>query len=203
MFLRKKLAVSADQEIMQEEDTVQEDTDSGVAAELQEGIRSERSGSRHYRRPHRHTASDSVREHRGPAVAGEHESKTFARPRFDVCSRISENTGEKSTLFWIFRCTQYGLYSSFMACFIYTILGSCKDVPVGPTAIIAILTRETLQRANLGPDFAVLLAFVSGCISLLMGILQLGNNTCETRNRHSRLISGLFITSADVIILCV
>ncbi|EFN77149.1 sodium-independent sulfate anion transporter [Harpegnathos saltator] len=69
---------------------------------------------------------------------------------------------------------QYGLYSSFMACFVYTIFGSCKDVPVGPTAIAAIMTRETLQRANLGPDFAVLLAFVSGCVSLLMGVLQLG-----------------------------
>ncbi|XP_076646094.1 sodium-independent sulfate anion transporter [Halictus rubicundus] len=69
---------------------------------------------------------------------------------------------------------QYGLYSSFMACFVYTVLGSCKDVPVGPTAIIAILTRETLQKSDLGPDFAVLLTFVSGCICLLMGILQLG-----------------------------
>ncbi|XP_076667228.1 sodium-independent sulfate anion transporter [Andrena cerasifolii] len=69
---------------------------------------------------------------------------------------------------------QYGLYSSFMACFVYTILGSCKDVPVGPTAIIAILTRETLQKSDLGPEFAVLLTFVSGCVCLLMGILQLG-----------------------------
>jgi len=62
-----------------------------------------------------------------------------------------------------------------MACFVYTIFGSWKDVPVGPTAIAAILTRETLQKAHLGPDFAVLLCFVSGCVSLLMGILQLGN----------------------------
>lgn len=69
---------------------------------------------------------------------------------------------------------QYGLYSSFMACFVYTIFGSWKDVPVGPTAIAAILTRETLQKAHLGPDFAVLLCFLSGCVSLLMGILQLG-----------------------------
>lgn len=71
---------------------------------------------------------------------------------------------------------QYGLYSSFMACFVYTILGSCKDVPVGPTAIIAILTRETLQKSDLEPDFAVLLTLVSGCVCLLMGILQLGDN---------------------------
>ncbi|XP_051175827.1 sodium-independent sulfate anion transporter-like isoform X2 [Leptopilina boulardi] len=69
---------------------------------------------------------------------------------------------------------QYGLYSSFMACFVYTIFGSCKDVPVGPTAIVAILTRETLQKSHLGSDFAVLLTFISGCVSLLMGVLQLG-----------------------------
>ncbi|XP_046734341.1 sodium-independent sulfate anion transporter-like isoform X2 [Diprion similis] len=69
---------------------------------------------------------------------------------------------------------QYGLYSSFMACFVYTILGPCKDVPVGPTAILAILTKETLHKANLGPEFAILLTFVSGCVMLLMGILQLG-----------------------------
>lgn len=62
-----------------------------------------------------------------------------------------------------------------MACFIYTIFGSCKDVPVGPTAIVAILTKEALQKAHLGPEFAVLLTFISGCVSLLMGILQLGN----------------------------
>lgn len=66
----------------------------------------------------------------------------------------------------------YGLYSSFMACFIYTIFGSCKDSPIGPTAIAAILTRENLH--GLGPEFAVLLCFLSGCVELLMGILQLG-----------------------------
>ncbi|XP_008203719.1 sodium-independent sulfate anion transporter [Nasonia vitripennis] len=69
---------------------------------------------------------------------------------------------------------QYGLYSSFMACFVYTAFGSCKDVPVGPTAIAAIMTRETLEKSHLGPDFAVLLTFISGCVSLLMGLLQLG-----------------------------
>lgn len=67
---------------------------------------------------------------------------------------------------------RYGLYSSFMACFIYAIFGSCKDSPVGPTAIAAILTRENLH--DLGPEFAVLLCFLSGCVELLMGILQLG-----------------------------
>ena len=70
---------------------------------------------------------------------------------------------------------QYGLYSSFMACFIYTIFGSCKDSAVGPTAIASILTRENLR--GLGPEFAVLLCFLAGCVELLMGILQLGKCT--------------------------
>nr|CAD7411144.1 unnamed protein product [Timema poppensis] len=69
------------------------------------------------------------------------------------------------------RCA-YGLYSSFMACFVYTIFGSCKDSPVGPTAIAAILTRENLH--GLGPEFAVLMCFLCGCVVMLMGILQLG-----------------------------
>jgi len=67
---------------------------------------------------------------------------------------------------------QYGLYSSFMACFIYTIFGSCKDSPLGPTAIMAILTRENLH--DMGPQGAVLLCFLTGCVQLLMGVLQLG-----------------------------
>nr|XP_022916923.1 sodium-independent sulfate anion transporter-like isoform X2 [Onthophagus taurus] len=67
---------------------------------------------------------------------------------------------------------QIGLYSSFMACFVYVIFGSCKVSPIGPTAIATILTRENLN--GLGLDGAVLLCFLSGCIELLMGILQLG-----------------------------
>ncbi|CAH0564609.1 unnamed protein product [Brassicogethes aeneus] len=67
---------------------------------------------------------------------------------------------------------QVGLYSAFMACFVYTILGSCKVAPIGPTAIAALLTRENIH--NLGTSGAVLLCFLSGCIELIMGILQLG-----------------------------
>ncbi|RZF48868.1 hypothetical protein LSTR_LSTR003248 [Laodelphax striatellus] len=67
---------------------------------------------------------------------------------------------------------QYGLYSSFMACFVYTIFGSCKDSPIGPTAIMAILTRENLH--NIGPQGAVLLCFLTGCVQLIMGVAQLG-----------------------------
>jgi sodium-independent sulfate anion transporter 11 len=67
---------------------------------------------------------------------------------------------------------EYGLYSSFVGCFVYTIFGSCKDSPIGPTAIAAILTRENIH--DMGPQFAILLCFVTGCVELIMGVLQLG-----------------------------
>jgi Sulfate permease and related transporters (MFS superfamily) len=62
-----------------------------------------------------------------------------------------------------------------MACFVYTIFGSCKDSAIGPTAIMSILTRENLH--GLGPQFAVFLTFVSGIVQLFMGLLQLGEFT--------------------------
>lgn len=67
---------------------------------------------------------------------------------------------------------QVGLYSSFMACFIYAIFGSCKDAAIGPTAITALLSRENSH--GFGVDGAVLLCFLTGCVEFLMGILQLG-----------------------------
>lgn len=70
---------------------------------------------------------------------------------------------------------QIGLYSSFMACFVYTIFGNCKDSAIGPTAISGLLTRE--NNHGFGVDGAVLLCFLSGCVEFLMGVLQLGEST--------------------------
>lgn len=67
---------------------------------------------------------------------------------------------------------KYGLYSSFLASFIYVILGSLKDGSVAPTAIQAILIRENIH--GLGPSFAILLCFWTGFVQLVMGALQLG-----------------------------
>lgn len=67
--------------------------------------------------------------------------------------------------------SQYGLYSSFMGCFIYCFLGTSKDVTLGPTAIMSLLVSS---YAFHDPDLAVLLAFLSGCIQLAMGLLHLG-----------------------------
>ncbi|GAB0095086.1 sodium-independent sulfate anion transporter [Sergentomyia squamirostris] len=65
----------------------------------------------------------------------------------------------------------YGLYGSFLGCFIYIFLGSCKDVPMGPSAISSLLT---FQAAGGVWQKAVLLTFLTGIIELLMGIFGLG-----------------------------
>jgi len=66
---------------------------------------------------------------------------------------------------------QYGLYSAFMGCFVYMFFGTSKDVTVGPTAIMALMTA---QYASRGPLFVVLLTFLSGLVIMALGILRLG-----------------------------
>ncbi|XP_012262541.2 sodium-independent sulfate anion transporter [Athalia rosae] len=67
---------------------------------------------------------------------------------------------------------QYGLYSAFMGAIVYVVFGSCKDITIGPTALMALMTYQYVQGRN--ADFAVLLAFLSGCLQLLMAVLRLG-----------------------------
>nr|CAD7202855.1 unnamed protein product [Timema douglasi] len=68
--------------------------------------------------------------------------------------------------------TQYGLYSSLVGPFIYIFLGGSKDITIGPTAILALMTRTFVS--NHGEDFAVLLTFLSGCVISLLGLLRMG-----------------------------
>ena len=60
----------------------------------------------------------------------------------------------------------------------YLIFGSSKDITVGPTAIMALLTAQyapkDLTTGHSEPAFVVLLAFLSGLIIISMGLLQLG-----------------------------
>ncbi|XP_030371577.1 sodium-independent sulfate anion transporter [Scaptodrosophila lebanonensis] len=65
----------------------------------------------------------------------------------------------------------YGLYSAFMGCFIYILFGTCKDVTVGPTAIMSLMVQSHVGGS---PEYAVLSCFLSGCVILLLGMLNLG-----------------------------
>ncbi|KAL6255982.1 hypothetical protein P5V15_013218 [Pogonomyrmex californicus] len=69
---------------------------------------------------------------------------------------------------------QYGLYGSFLGCFIYVIFGSCKDIPMGPTAIISLLTYQTVSHLDAPVPHAILLTFLVGIVELIMGIFGLG-----------------------------
>ncbi|EFX83558.1 hypothetical protein DAPPUDRAFT_194797 [Daphnia pulex] len=67
---------------------------------------------------------------------------------------------------------EYGLYSAYVGCFVYVVLGSTRVVTIGPTALLGLLTHD--GALLMGPQAAVLLAFLTGCISLLFGILNFG-----------------------------
>ncbi|KAK3877558.1 hypothetical protein Pcinc_017744 [Petrolisthes cinctipes] len=66
----------------------------------------------------------------------------------------------------------YGLYSSFMGCFVYVFFGTSKDITIGPTAIMSIMTHEYSYAGS--ADFAILLCFLSGLIIFASGICNLG-----------------------------
>ncbi|KAL2711868.1 sodium-independent sulfate anion transporter isoform X1 [Vespula squamosa] len=70
--------------------------------------------------------------------------------------------------------TEYGLYGSFLGCFIYIIFGSCKDVPFGPTAILSLLTHQSVAHLDAPEKHAILLCFLVGIVELIMGIFGLG-----------------------------
>lgn len=61
---------------------------------------------------------------------------------------------------------------SSTGCFVYAIFGSCKDVTIGPTAIMALMIHSAVVHLNV--DFAILGTFLSGCVIFLLGFLNLG-----------------------------
>ena len=66
---------------------------------------------------------------------------------------------------------QYGLYTSFMGGFIYCILGTSKDVTLGPTAIMSLFVRT---HGHGDVVQVVILTLLGGCIQLVMGVFRLG-----------------------------
>lgn len=52
------------------------------------------------------------------------------------------------------------------------IFGTSKDINIGPTAIMSLMIQN--YTGKFGPDIAVLLCFLSGCVIFLFGLLHLG-----------------------------
>ncbi|XP_045112599.1 sodium-independent sulfate anion transporter-like [Portunus trituberculatus] len=65
-----------------------------------------------------------------------------------------------------------GLYSAFIPCFVYFLLGSTMEMNIGPTAIMALMTYQ--YSSSGGVVYAVLLCFTSGLIEFVSGVINLG-----------------------------
>jgi MFS superfamily sulfate permease-like transporter len=71
---------------------------------------------------------------------------------------------------------QYGLYSSFMSLFVYALLGTSKDLSVGPTSILSLIVAGNCASVNGKTviEDALFLSFFAGILQLGMGLLHLG-----------------------------
>lgn len=68
--------------------------------------------------------------------------------------------------------SQYGLYSSFLGTLIYVIFGTVKEVSIGPTSLMALLTLQyTLDKPV---ELVILFTLLVGIVELLMGVFKLG-----------------------------
>ncbi len=74
---------------------------------------------------------------------------------------------------------EVGLYASVAPLLLYAVLGSSRVLAVGPVAVVSLMTAATVaEHAAAGThaywQVAITLAFLSGSILLLMGLLRLG-----------------------------
>ena len=72
-----------------------------------------------------------------------------------------------------------GLYAAILPAILYALLGTSRDLSVGPTSIAAIMVAAAVAGAGAGAGIdpvasAVILSTLSGLILLAMGILRLG-----------------------------
>jgi len=94
-----------------------------------------------------------------------------------------------------------GLYASIVPIVLYSILGTSRSLAVGPVAVVSLMTAVAIgnvaESGTAGYASAALtLAFLSGLILLLMGILKLGFLT----NFLSHPVIAGFITASGILI---
>lgn len=74
---------------------------------------------------------------------------------------------------------EVGLYASVAPLLLYALLGSSRVLAVGPVAVVSLMTAATVsEHAAVGThaywQIAITLAFMSGSMLMLMGLLRLG-----------------------------
>ena len=65
----------------------------------------------------------------------------------------------------------YGLYSAFLGVFVYAALGGCKDISVGPTSILCLLSVQTTGG---DPQVATQMALLMGALQIALAACNLG-----------------------------
>ena len=96
----------------------------------------------------------------------------------------------------------YGLYSSTVGLFVYALMGSCRQISMGPMAIMSLLTGQAIAKLGyeVGSqewiDTAGAMAAIVGIMLLLMGILNLG----VLVNFLSHAVMSSFTTASACII---
>ncbi|CAG9136605.1 unnamed protein product [Plutella xylostella] len=65
-----------------------------------------------------------------------------------------------------------GLYSSFVGTLVYVLFGTVKEVSIGPTSLMALLTLQVCRGLPL--EYVTLLTLLSGVVVSVMGLLQMG-----------------------------
>ncbi|MFT6723520.1 MAG: SulP family sulfate permease, partial [Arenicella sp.] len=94
-----------------------------------------------------------------------------------------------------------GLYASILPLLIYALLGSSRTLSVGPVAIASLMTASALGElgATTGLSYAqgaTLLALMSGCIMLLLGLFRFG----FVSNFLSHSVVAGFISASGLLI---
>jgi len=67
-----------------------------------------------------------------------------------------------------------------MGCFIYALLGTSKDIAIGPVAIVSLLVSSfALSPVPGDATYAIIVSLIGGAIQVLIGLLRVGESTCQ------------------------
>lgn len=96
---------------------------------------------------------------------------------------------------------EVGLYASILPLVAYAIFGSSRTLAVGPVAVVSLMTAAAVGNLALSGTAeylaaAIALAFISGLILIVMGVLRLG----MLANFLSHPVISGFITASGIII---
>jgi SulP family sulfate permease len=96
---------------------------------------------------------------------------------------------------------EVGLYASILPLLAYAIFGTSRALAVGPVAVVSLMTAAAIGRLGLesAAEYAaaaVVLAFLSGLVLIVMGVLRLG----FLANFLSHPVISGFITASGILI---